>query len=185
MKAVNDLDFLSLFWAEAKAIGQRVINDLPKGSIHYSDTLVKVNPQSTIKMFLVPYSQLGNSWSVETILNRLGGDSETLKVLADKINYMILEGRANDVKPMLEKICSGRIKSQTHKVKKVYEKSKHLSETYHNNYLGKGHFRWNFKAHILTESEIKRVKQYFNITTEPKNKTKYVKPMFQIAEGLL
>ncbi len=158
MKAVKDLDFLSLFWAEAKAIGQRVLTELPKGSIHYSNTLKQVNPNSTVRMFLVPYSQLGNTWSVESILNRLGGDSETLKVLADKINYMILQGRANDVKPMLEKICTGRIKSLSRPKGKCWDNENIKAE-----YLGKGHFRWDYGAHTLTEMEIKRVKEYFNM----------------------
>lgn len=159
MKAVKDLDFLSLFWAEAKAIGQRVLTELPKGSIHYSNTLKQVNPNSTVKMFLIPYSQLGNTWSVEHILNRLGGDSETLKVLADKINYMILQGRANNVKPMLEKICTNRIKSFSQPRSKQAEKD-YGKKT---DFIGRGHFKWNFGVHTLTETEVKRVKEYFNI----------------------
>lgn len=164
MKAVKDLDFLSLFWAEAKAIGQRVKTDLPKGSVHYSNTLKEVNPNSAVKMFLVPYSQLGDTWSVEHILNRLGGDSKTLKVLADKINYMILQGRANDVKPMLESICNNNVKSLTKgKSKSDLKNFKEFNTTCHAQYLGKGHFRWDFKAHTLTDIEIKRVKEYFKI----------------------
>jgi hypothetical protein len=123
MRATKDLDFLSLFWAEAKAIGQRVLTELPKNSIKYSDKLIQVNPNSTVKMFLVPFSEIsGKSWGVEEILSRLGGESQTLKVLADKVNHMILQGRANEVKPMLEKICTGRIKTLTHK------RSKHITK---------------------------------------------------------
>lgn len=164
MKAVNDLDFLSLFWAEAKAIGQRIIEDLPKESIHYSNTLVKVNPNSTVKMFLVPFSKLGNSWRVQDILRQFGGNSKVLEALADKINYMILQGRANDVKPMLEKICTGRKKSLTKKRRKsVTQYQLEISEVYHSEYLGKGHFRWNYQAYTLSDDEIKRIKDYFNI----------------------
>jgi hypothetical protein len=71
---------------------------------------------------------------------------------------MILQGRANDVKPMLEKICTGRIKSLSQPKGKYWESKNITGE-----YLGKGHFRWNYKAHTLNEEEIKRIKDYFNI----------------------
>jgi hypothetical protein len=148
MKAVNDLDFLSLFWVEAKAVGQRVLKDLPQ----FNEPLAKSN---TSLMYLIKFSDLTDSWSVKDILAKLVGKSITLKILGEKINYMILKGRANDVKPMLIKICSGRIK--------------HLQQPpskYSNNDtqpLGRGHFRWDGKAQTLTTAELEHVKKYFNI----------------------
>jgi len=175
MKAVNDLDFLSLFWAEAKAVGQRVLKDLPNCATPNIGNGKQL-------MYIVNFSDIsGQSWGVKEILTRVMGQSVTLKILANKINYMILEGRANDVKPMLEKICTGRIKSLSHPKNKKYDNIPNITAEY----LGKGHFRWNYQAHTLNEAEIRRIKEYFNIRTNTEIKTKYVKPMFQIAEGLL
>ena len=165
---MKDLDFLESYWSKAKKIGLKIVKELPMCSIKDSKTLIEVNPQSTVKMYLIKYSDLGDNWNPKDILQKLGGQSKTLSILADKINYMILKGRANDVKPMIEKICSGRTK-HFGKMQKT-KKSTILSDEYYRKgdnsefYIGKGHFRWNhFGAYTLTPQEIERLKEYFKI----------------------
>lgn len=156
MRAVNDLDFLSLFWNEAKEIGHRIVKDLPNCATP------NIGDGKQL-MYIVNFSDIsGKSWGVSEVLTRVMGQSVTLKILADKINNMIYKGRANDVKPMLEKICTGRIKTLSQ------PPSKYKKKTYgdYAEFLGKGHFRWDRQAYTLTEAEIRRVKEYFNIKNQ-------------------
>lgn len=162
MKACNDVDFLANYWIEAKKIGAKIRKELPGESIIDSKHLKKVNSESPIKMFLVNYKDLGDNWSVDHIISKNGGRSKTLEILADKINHMIILGRGNDVKPMIEKICTGRIKKLS-RIINASKDQKTMGSVYLNNYLGHGHFRWNYKAHTLTIHEIKRLKQYFKL----------------------
>lgn len=154
MKSCSDLDFLNSFWEEAKKVGGRIKQDLPQ--------LATPNIESKGQlMYLVKFSDIsGKTWGVEEVLKRVMGRNKTLEVLADKIMHMILNGRANDVKPMVVKICSGRIKSLS---KKPSTKGKREFNT-QAEYLGKGHFRWNKQAYTLTEIELRRLKKYFNLT---------------------
>jgi hypothetical protein len=147
MKACNDLEFLSNYWIEAKKIGQKIQKELPK----------TIGTQATSKsqtglLCFVKYSDITNSWSVNDLLAKVYGESPTLKILADKIDYMINMGRGNDVPVMIEKICTGRIK-----------KLSQINNTLNNDYLGHGHFRWNYKAHTLNQKEIKHLKEYFKL----------------------
>jgi len=64
---------------------------------------------------------------------------------------MIYTGKSDGIKRMLEKIATGRIKSLS------------KPDTYGAEYLGKGHFRWNNQAYVLTPKEIERVKEFFNL----------------------
>lgn len=155
MKACNDIDFLSNYWKEVKAIGNRVKADLPLlATSNIKDIRAK---DSTSLMYIVNFSDIsGQSWGVSDVLKRAAGKSVTLSILADKINHMILMNRANDVKPMLEKICSGRIKSLSKTPAKHYKDA-------HSEFLGRGHFRWNEQAYTLTPLEIKRIKKYFSL----------------------
>lgn len=153
MKAVNDLDFLNLFWSEAKGIGSKIIRQLPQCA---EPNIGKGNKL----MYLIKFSDIsGRSWGVKDTLTRVMGQSKTLKILANKINYMILMGRANDVKPMLQKIATGRIKSFSH------PRSKEAEKRFGKNteFLGRGHFRWEYGVHTLTEGELRRIKEYFNL----------------------
>ena len=119
-------------------------------------------------MYIINFSDIsGQSWGVEEVLNRCVGTSTTLDTLADKINYMILKGRANDVKPMIERIYSKGIKNliqPNHSEEKwvlrpdgVNDKLKNLGN------IGKGHFRWNYQAYILNNVEINHLKKYFKL----------------------
>jgi hypothetical protein len=112
-------------------------------------------------MYIVNFSDIsGHCWGVEHTITRLFGSSLTLRILAEKINYMILKGRANDVKPMLEAI----IKTGE---KKLYKGRGKLSIRTENNpnkeSLGKGHFRVGTMAYTLTDAEIRQIKKYFNL----------------------
>lgn len=147
MKACNDIDFLSSYWEEAKKVGHRIKNELP--------LLKEPKVRNSGKLFFINYKDMYN-WSVDDNLSVLYGNSVTLKVLADKINYMILRGRANDVKPMLEKICQGRVKHFSKPLNKDHMRGG--SEP-----LGFGHFRWNYEVHTLTENEINHIKKYFKL----------------------
>lgn len=145
MKACNDLEFIDSYWEEAKRVGNRVLEELPQCS------------QSTVKNKIgciveVNFSDLKDSWYPGDILSRKFGKSPTLKILAEKINNMILNGRSDCVKPMLTAIISGRVKHFS----KPQKGSNSLP-------LGFGHFRWNFSAHTLTVTEITRIKEYFKL----------------------
>ena len=158
MKACNDLEFLNSYWKEAKDIGYKIIKELPK-----TIGTQAISKSNTGLLCFVKYSDIENSWSVKNLLSKVYGESPTLAVLSDKIFHMILLGRANDIKPMVEKICTGRLKTLTKKVSKHSENKKHISPTYHNEFLGKGHFRWNNQAYTLNEKEIKHLKEYFKL----------------------
>lgn len=149
MKARNDLDFLANYWIDAKKIGQKIKKELSKTI----GTQVTSKSKTGLLCF-VKHSDIMNSWSVNDLLAKVYGESPTLQILADKIDYMINMGRGNDVPIMIKKICTGRIKSISH-----ITTSKGLNSTY----LGKGHFRWNYKAHTLNQKEIKHLKEYFKL----------------------
>lgn len=150
MKACNDLDFLETYWIEAKKIGVKIKSELPKLAIS------NIKQNTGTLMYFVKFSDLKDSWSAEDTLKRIAGESKTLKILADKIEYMILKNRAKDVKPMLEKICSGRIKTlyKINKLESLYPKKESL---------GKGHFRVGTQVYKLNNLELKRINIYFNL----------------------
>ena len=169
MKACNDLDFLTNYWKEAKNIAFRIKKDLPQTI----GTQAKSSSKTGLLCF-IKYSDIEHSWSVNDLLAKVYGKSPTLEILADKISYMINMGRGNDVKPMIEKICTGRIKSLYKECSKAQIKSNTLknsndikkrlvSTNYRREYLGKGHFRWNYQAHTLNKKEIEHLKQYFKL----------------------
>lgn len=162
MKAVNDINFLASYWAEAKRIAEDIKGNLSCGC---RDGLLPVFASGGAKMFIVKFSDLKDSWSPNDIIYNVVGASKTLNVLADKIHYMIYKGRANDVKPMIEKICSGRIKKLSQPITKHQKliNKEYVKPLYTSEFLGYGHFRWNRKAYTLNEAEIKHLKQYFNI----------------------
>lgn len=150
-----DLEFLGNFWKKAKDIGYKIKVELP--------VLKKVDTYNTTsKLQFINYSEI-HTWSIENNLDKINGISTTLTILADKINYMIINGRANDVQIMIEKICSGRIKSLTKKPSKRNVGDKNICEAYCNLFLGRGHFRWNYRAHTLNKAELERLREYFDV----------------------
>lgn len=158
MKSCNDIEFLENYWKEAKNIAYRIKQELPK--------TIGIQAKSSSKTGLlcfVKFSDIENSWSVNDLLAKIYGKSPTLEILADKISYMIYQGRANDIPVMIKKICTGRIKSLSKETAKHNMNKKHISDIYCKEYLGKGHFRWNYQAYTLNNKEIEHLKQYFKI----------------------
>lgn len=149
MKSCNDLNFLTNYWKEAKNIAFKIKKDLPQTIGTQAKSISKTGLLCFIK-----YSDIETSWSVNDLLAKVYGKSPTLEILADKISYMINMGRGNDVKNMVEKICTGKLKSLSHIT---------TSKGLHNTYLGKGHFRWDYKAHTLNKKEIEHLKKYFKL----------------------
>lgn len=139
----TDINFLSSYWNQLKDIGNNIKNDLP-------DNVVNDNVQIKSKHFgLISYKDL-NNWDMRGLLQN---KSNTLNVLADKILYMINKGDAINIEPMLKRICFKGIK----KLSQVHEYS-------NNEFLGYGHFKWNFRSYILKENEIKRIIDYFQLS---------------------
>lgn len=135
----SDLDFLENYWKDVKEMADKIKNEMPIGTTD-KNSLKFLNK---------------DSWDPNTISSKIAGKSKNLEALSDKIHYMILKGRAADVKPMIEKICSGRIKSFSQGLSKEQIKTNNLkfsddlrerlvSFTYNKEFLGRGHFRWNF-----------------------------------------
>jgi len=142
------LDYLANYWIVAKNIG----NDI-KNNLHQLNN----KKLKSGKLNFVNYKDI-NTWSIQN----LTGNSEALEALGDKINYMILKGRANDIKCMIEKITSGRLKRHYAYYHTKYEfKDCEEHEKTIRDYIGTGHFRWNFKVYTLTDNEIEKIKNYF------------------------
>jgi hypothetical protein len=145
MKKSTDIEFLSNYWIEAKRLATHIQNNLHKGIT--PNKAENYNGQSLMRV--INYSDLQN-WDPK----HHTGDSLTLKILGDKLSYMIDMDRSNDIEPMLRKIITGR-------VKKHYTHYSKLSGT--KDPIGLGHFRWDYQAHTLTDVEIKRVKEFFKL----------------------
>ena len=133
---MKDLDFLDSYWKEAKAIADKVLNDLPIGGRK----------------------------------NKSEKSQTSLEALGSKIYFMIYKGDAQNVKLMVEKICTGRIKSLSQGISKDgkrinnrYKKDGSKYRPCSKNFLGRGHFRWNYKTYILTPEEMERVKEFFQV----------------------
>lgn len=137
----SDLEYLDSHWRETSKKLEDIIDKL-KNELPYlkNQRPTKVSD----KLRVAKHSDMEDEWNVE-------GKSTSLDALANKIVHMIRTGKSDGVKRMVEKIATGRIKS--------------LSQPRRNDneYLGKGHFRWNWKAYTLTPREIERVKEFFNL----------------------
>jgi hypothetical protein len=149
MKSVNlnnDLDFLSNYWKHANDIALDIRRELPKG-------------QTKVRMIgkhlgVIMFSELKN-WDVKGMF----GGSPALQALGDKISAMISKGDAVNVQPMILSIVQRGVKKQSH------PPSRHNKRNYGSTaeFLGVGHFRWNYTAYELTAEELQRVKTYFNV----------------------
>ena len=163
MKAMKDIEFLDNHWKEVNKVALRIKNELGNGEGEQLKAVGSVDNKA--RMYIVNYSDLGKSWLPKDIINEKNGRSTTLQILARKIYNMILSGNSSSVKLMVEKICTGRIKSFSQGLSKAdKEYNKKLGYTkYTNNFLGRGHFRWDYKVHILTVKEIEALKRFFDI----------------------
>ena len=165
MKACNDIQFLSSFYAESKAIGQRIKNELP----YEVDSITK---DEGMILQIVQFKDMEN----------FKGFSNNLEALADKIDDMICRGRAKDVEIMLRSILTGKIKvwsfpdySSPRRNKRREKKANYDVVQFHYSNDDKycegekqefcyGHFRWNHgRGYILNEAELKKVKEYFKL----------------------
>ena len=157
----NDLDFLSDYWIIAKELGFKIKNELP--IIHNNPSKV-INIKGS-KLNIISYKDL-NTWQVHDLIKAKDNVSVTLEALADKIYNMILKGRANDVKPMINRIITRHPSMQ---IKPISNKEKHRqnfegwSWNKEPEILGIGHFRWNYQAYTLTKEEIQFLKEYFKL----------------------
>ena len=145
IKNNEDLDFLNSYWKKVNDIGFKIKKELP----NFNSKIIRTDG----RLCFIKYSDLDN-WSVDSLM----GKSNNLVTLANKISYMISMGNGNSVKPMLEKIVSRGVKSLSHPPTKYGRSIGSTTE-----FLGKGHFRWDFGAVVLTDKEIKRIKEYFNL----------------------
>ena len=158
----NDLDFLSNYWIIAKELGFKIKNELP---IIYNNPSKVINIKGS-KLNIISYKDL-NNWQVYDLIKSTDNISVTLEALADKINNMILKGRANDVKPMINRIIN---RAPSMQVKPICNKEKLRQYLKGQNWniepelLGIGHFRWNYQAYTLTKEEIQFLKEYFKIS---------------------
>lgn len=85
---------------------------------------------------VINYSDLGDSWLFE--------DYSGLRALYYKCRHMVYDlGQPNDVLPMLKSIASNRVKKLTQP-----------SKFGQGDFLGYGHFRWNYKAIVLSKKEL-------------------------------
>jgi len=151
MKSCKDIDFLDNYWIEAKRIADDTKSNLSQG---VGTKRKPIFSKGGIKMYIVKFSDLKNTWLPEDIIYNVSGRSKTLSVLADKICTMIYKGRADAVKPMLRAIVSNNVK------KLVKGKGGWSTK---NESLGHGHFRWNYGVHTLNSMEIRHLKTYFKL----------------------
>lgn len=141
----EDLHYIDTHWKEMNqrldGIIRRITTELPMMKS------LPVKKETKSKLRVVQYSDMDNWMGIE-------GKSNSLTALADKITHMIRTGKSDGIKRMLEKIATGRIKSLSKPGKGRYFDAE---------FLGRGHFRWNNKAYILSNKEIDRVKEYFKL----------------------
>jgi hypothetical protein len=137
----EDLEFIDSYWKETNKRLAGIINKIK------TELPVLKKPTSDDEGLIlktVNFSDMEDSWK--------GGTSDGLNALADKISHMIYTGKSDGIKRMIEKIATGRIKSLSKP-----------DALFGAEYLGKGHFRWNNQAYVLTPKEIERVKEFFNL----------------------
>lgn len=151
MKACKDIDFLDSYWAEAKRIATDIKENLAVGC---GNERKPIFSSGSAKMYVVKFSDLKDSWSPKDIFYNICGKSNTLDVLADKLQTMILKGRGEAVKRTVEAICNNKVKKLTRR----YCNGKLDGE-----FLGYGHFKWNNQAYTLNEMEIRHLKKYFKL----------------------
>lgn len=139
----SDLDFIDTHWTKLIDIALKIKKELPV--LGDQTSLKKIsNNLSTI-----PYSNLDN-WSKKDM------KSEGLKALSDKIYTMILKGDSPNVKPMLMSIVKNTIKT-------LYKPGFGIRVNRSRESQGKGHFKWNERTYTLNNSEIDRLKEYFDL----------------------
>ncbi len=175
MKFKNDLQFLSLYWEEAKKLGEKIKEELP----NYTGK----KPHKKNVLQFIKYKDLEN-WKVEDNLRKQGGFNKNLVALSTKIDDMINRYRSKDIEPMLKSILSERIKvwrtgydnkgsrNKRREKKFNYEIMQFFESNEEKFYNGNeqefcyGHFRYESKGYILTKKELERIKEYLDKNRE-------------------
>lgn len=135
-KLSDDLEFLSSYWLRLNKIKESF-----KEFTQINHDLKEVEGSKYLKT--IQFSQIKNSWNFSL-------NSSTLIALSHKLMTMIEKGRAIDIEPMIKSITENKIKKLSRK--DAFGKSE---------FLGYGHFRWNWQAYTLTEKEIENLKKFF------------------------
>lgn len=135
----NKIQFLSSYWNQLNSISNDINNELPV----IDDNIIEVKKISK-NLAVISYKNLYN-WDVSGLLNN---KSNVLQALADKIVHMINKGDANNIEPMLRRMCFNG-------VKKLKQPNRGT--------LGYGHFRWNYRGYILKKHEIEKIINYFKL----------------------
>jgi len=154
LKYINedfDFDFLNTYHKKLQDLAKNVKRDLPNMK------------QSGKFLSTTNFSEVG-LWNISRTVR-----SSNLVKLAEKITYMMNTGNADNIYPMLKSIANNTIKTlyqpySKEQQEKIYNEwdgigDKPQSRTS----LGKGHFKWNYKAITLSKEEINIVKKYFNL----------------------
>lgn len=136
----EDLNFLETYWIKINEIKNR-IKQLP--------FIEPIGTEISKTLRIVSYKYL-DDWNIK----KMFGTSDNLKALTDKLVYMVEMNRSNDIPIMLKSIANNRIK----KLYIHYDKIKKTKD-----FVGRGHFRWNFRAYKLTDTEILHLKKFFNL----------------------
>lgn len=136
----NDLNYLNSFWEETKINLNKIKNNISR---------------DLSEQFTIPYETYGKLKIVKfSDLQVWGINSKTttLSILANKICNMIDKGDSLNVLPLLKRI--------------IYKPPKRLYKPsiYGKEFLGVGHFRWNYQAYTLSKEEIQFLKEYFKIS---------------------
>ncbi len=137
----DQLKFIDSHYLKLMRIAENIKNNLPK---------IKNTPKIKNRLFhIIKFSDIQDSWSVEDLM---GNNAKCLELLAGKLSYMIMKGDSPNVRPMLEKIVTGRIKT-------FKFRNKHGVVVN----CGKGHFRIGTTSFILSERELNKIKEFFNL----------------------
>jgi hypothetical protein len=138
----RDLEYIDNYWREMSINLDNIIKRIKTELPIINSNEPKQVPDSKLKT--IQYSDM-YKWSSSN-------KSDSLVALADKIIHMIKTGKSDGIKRMLEKIATGRIKSLSTPDRRLGAE-----------FLGRGHFRWNYQAYKLTPEEVERVKEYFKL----------------------
>ena len=98
---------------------------------------------------------MGNNWDVKELI----GESNALTALAKKIQNMILRGRSDSIKRMVQSIANNHIKT----LYKIPTPEQIKNGAQKRTSLGTGHFRWNDQAYTLTSQELNQVRTFFGL----------------------
>lgn len=140
----DDLDYIDSHWKKYTDIGSNIRKNLPDLTTG-DETEVGKHLRTT------SFSKLNDTWK----LSDLYGISSNLDALARKITHMMYTGKGDSIKPMLQAIVKGPKTQYRYKNKKGNDAERGS--------LGKGHFKWDFRAYTLNDREIKKVKEFFNL----------------------